>query len=155
MYSDHVRKGEEDTSLKVETRTIDIDTPNRGSDKSMRKMRVEIGCFIEGLFFLKLEEEAEFLHKTYATLSNNRLISEKKIQTRKISEKREEQKKGLFKPRLNRNSEKINSSRRTSGQRVEDSLMEKGREYEMRQRQRQREKDDEESHPTSPQVSSI
>ena len=57
---------------------MNITAQARQRDRDSRVMRVELGCFIEGLFFLKMEEEASFVHKTFLALYLNRMNSERK-----------------------------------------------------------------------------
>lgn len=94
-------------------------------------MRVEIGCFIEGLFFLKLDEEASYLHKTFFTLYNNRMTMVHKQTQSKIELIRKSESESMFKPSLNKKSIEITESHGRRGK-IEENLLKKGAEYQER-----------------------
>jgi len=65
MYSSHIEKH---SNLRIEQRIVEIVT------EKQRKMRVEIGNFIESLFFLRVPDEAKFLHKNFISFYNTRMM---------------------------------------------------------------------------------
>ncbi len=73
MFSNHVEQPEDRSPLKVTTRVVDFTAPERGMDRQGRRMRVEIGVFIERMFFLKMAEEADYLHRTFLPFYHNRM----------------------------------------------------------------------------------
>ncbi len=54
---------EQQANLKVESRRVEI-------TKDKRKLHVEIGTFVESMYFLKNEEEGTYLHKLFHSFDN-------------------------------------------------------------------------------------
>lgn len=92
-------------------------------------IKLDIGCFIEGLLFLNHQEEAEYLNRLFSGLYNNRLLHHCKVKQDKRKAEIVKKEKALFKPKINSTSKQINRSMRSQGH-VEDRLLNKQREYE-------------------------
>lgn len=67
MYTSHVQETNRG-DLRMSTRPIEL-------NKNQKKSKLELGCFIENLFFLKLIEESAFLHKNFLSLYNYKMMS--------------------------------------------------------------------------------
>ena len=93
MFTDHVIQPQDASPLRMQSRAVHLT-----SNVSGREMRVELGCFIEGLFFLKIEEEAEYIHKTFMPFYINRM---NKVHDYKPAQP------NSFRPKINRRSKQM------------------------------------------------
>lgn len=129
MFKDHIKA--QDVNKEAPKRgVIDLFTNENVA------VKLDIGCFIEGLLFLNNHEEAEYLNRVFITFNNNRLLLKSKLLKDLRKAKQNAYESTLYKPRINQSSERSQSKSRIP---VEDRLMNKQKEYDNNRKQRETE----------------
>ena len=70
-------------------------------DEQGQPASAQVGCFVEGLFFLAAADEVAWLHKTFFSLYSNRMMMASQLLTEKRAEKLQAEKEAMFKPHVN------------------------------------------------------
>jgi hypothetical protein len=94
-------------------------------------VKLDIGCFIEGLLFLNHQEEADYINRLFIPLYNNRLIQKDKQKSLKRQGEIEIAHSKLYKPQINKTAESLNISLKNQGP-VEQRLLSKQKEYDQK-----------------------
>ena len=87
-------------------------------------VKLDIGWFIEGLFFLNHQEEADYIQRMFSLFYNNRLLQKNRIKQKKREFEHSEQQASLYRPKINHSI-----SKNSHNVPVEERLMSKHKEY--------------------------
>ena len=97
-------------------------------------IKLDIGWFIEGLLFLNHREEADYIHRIFSWLYNNRLLQKERMLKNQRKIELSDRESGLFKPKINQSYENQSPKEKVK---VEERLLHKHKEYQEKKKQKE------------------
>ena len=92
MFHDNIAHVE---GMATRTKVVELE------DEQGQPVSAQVGCFVEGLFFLAAADGVDWLHKTFFSLYSNRMMMVGQLLTEKRAGKLQAEKEAMFKPQVN------------------------------------------------------